>query len=412
MNSTSASSSADLTAPLPARQFRRFLLFFHIVILGMLALTLITHLRHVPGALGATDFTLIGLVVIQSFLYVRFFALPSLAEHWGARRWFAVFVGVSVALVLAECRVEPSFQWALIAYVGMISSLPFRLSVPATIAIFGAWLLNRFGWSALATWGFLAWFDLLVQVTPGAALLLFMGRIITTSGERGKLIAALQAAQQALELARERELELAALRERERLARDLHDTLGHALVTLTVQLEAAQRLQSADPARAILLLVEMQKLTRSSMEGLRRSLDNHRTPGLGDRSLPEALRALCAEAGSRFGAAIDCPLAAGADSLPPAVAEVLWRVAQEGLTNVEKHAHAHRVRVSLALPPKEVVLRVTDDGIGQSHGAENKPGHYGLRGVRERVEGLGGTFTVATAGTAGTAVEARIPLIA
>jgi signal transduction histidine kinase len=299
----------------------------------------------------------------------------------------------------------------LIAYVGMISAQPFRLSVPATIAIFVAWLLNRFGWSGLSTWGFAPWFDLLMQVTPGAALLLFMGRIITTSGERGKLIAELQAAKQALELARERELELAALRERERLARDLHDTLGHALVTLTVQLEAAQRLQSADPARASTLVAEMQKLTRSSMEGLRRSLDNLRTPGLGERSLSEALQALCSEAGKRFGAAVDCQLADGADSLPPPVAEALWRVAQEGLTNVEKHARANRVEVNLTLPPKEVVLRVADDGAGLSPGAENKPGHYGLRGLRERVEGLGGTFTVAPAGTTGTVIEARVPVI-
>jgi signal transduction histidine kinase len=324
----------------------------------------------------------------------------------------AAFIVASVALVLAECRIEPAFQWALVGYVGMISALPFRISVPATIAIFGAWLLNRFGWSALATWGFLRWFDLLVQVVPGAALLLFMGRIITTSGERGKLIAELQAAKQALELARERELELAALRERERLARDLHDTLGHALVTLTVQLEAAQRLQSADPARAMTLLAEMQKLTRSSMEDLRRSLDNLRTPGLGDRPLTESLQTLCVEAGKRFGVAIDCQIAGGADLLPPAVAEALWRVAQEGLTNVEKHAHAHHARVNLTLPPKEVVLRVTDDGVGLSPGAENKPGHYGLRGLRERVEGLGGTFTVAPAGTIGTVVEARVPVIA
>jgi len=351
MNSKSASSSADLTAPMPARQFWGFLLFFHIVYLGMLALTLFAHLHRVTGALGTSGFTLIGLVVIQSLLYLVFFALPSLAEHLRARRWFgaifrdmneygranprlalrffAMFIVTSVVLVLAECRIEPAFEWALIAYVGMISAQPFRISVPAAIAIFGAWLLNRFGWSGLSTWGFQRWFDLLVQATPGAALLLFMGRIVSTSGERGKLIAELQAAKQALELARERELELAALRERERLARDLHDTLGHALVTLTVQLEAAQRLQSADPARVTALLAEMQKLTRSSMEDLRRSLDNLRTPGLGDRLLTGALQALCAEAGKRFGATIDCQIAEGADLLPSAVAEVLWRVAQK-----------------------------------------------------------------------------------
>ncbi len=433
MNTKSA-STGDFKAPLPARQFRGFLLFFHIVILGMLALTLVAHLRHVTGVLGASDFTLIGLVALQSLLYLVFFALPSLMEPWGARSWFgaifrdmnefgranprlalrclAAFIVASVALVLAECRIEPAFQWALIAYVGMISAQPFRLSVPATIAIFGAWLLNRFGWSGLSTWGFLRWFDLLVQVTPGAALLLFMGRIITTSGERGKLIAELQAAKQALELARERELELAALRERERLARDLHDTLGHALVTLTVQLEAAQRLQAADPARVPTLLAELQKLTRSSMDGLRRSLANLRTSGLGDRPLAGSLQTLCAEAGRRSGAAVDCRVAEGANALPPAVAEVLWRIVQEGLTNVEKHAHAQNVAVNLALPPKEVVLRISDDGVGLPRGAEDKPGHYGLRGLRERVEGLGGTFTIAFAGTAGTVIEARIPVIA
>jgi two-component system sensor histidine kinase UhpB len=68
--------------------------------------------------------------------------------------------------------------------------------------------------------------------------------------------------------------------------------------------------------------------------------------------------------------------------------------------------------VNLTLPPKEVVLRVSDDGVGLPRGAEDKPGHYGLRGLRERVEGLGGTFTVAAAGTNGTLIEAQIPVIA
>jgi signal transduction histidine kinase len=243
-------------------------------------------------------------------------------------------------------------------------------------------------------------------------LAFFIARTIVTSVQRGRLILELQAAKRELELARERELELAALHERERLARDLHDTLGHALVTLTVQLEAAQRLQATDPARATALLAELQKLTRSSMEDLRRSLANLRTSGLGDRLLTESLRTLCAEAGKRFGVVIDCQVAEGADALPPAVAEVLWRVAQEGLTNIEKHAHAHRVQVNLAIQPKEVVLRVSDDGAGLPCGAEDKLGHYGLRGLRERVEGLGGAFTVAPAGTNGTVIEARIPVIA
>ena len=261
-------------------------------------------------------------------------------------------------------------------------------------------------------WGPGAWLDFLVQVIPMAALVLFVGRMVVTSVERGKLIMELEATKRELEQARDREIELATLRERERLARDLHDNLGHSLVTLTVQLEAAQRLQAADPERVTALLTEMQTLTRSSMEDLRRSLANLRAAGLGDRPLAEALQALCAEAGKRFGANIDCQIAGGTDSLPPTVAEALWRVAQEGLTNVEKHAHALHVEVNLAVQPKEIVLRISDNGAGLPPGAEDKPGHYGLRGLRERVEGLGGTFTVTLAGATGTAITARIPVIA
>ena len=202
MNSKSASSSADLTAPMPARQFWGFLLFFHIVYLGMLALTLFAHLHRVTGALGTSGFTLIGLVVIQSLLYVCFFALPSLAEHGGAQRWFGVifrdmneldranprlavrwfagFLVVSVALVLAECRIEPAFQWALIAYVGMISALPFRISVPGTMAIIAAFLLNWLGWKGLVSWRIV---DALLMVVPMSALILLMGRTIVTSGD-------------------------------------------------------------------------------------------------------------------------------------------------------------------------------------------------------------------------------------
>jgi signal transduction histidine kinase len=70
------------------------------------------------------------------------------------------------------------------------------------------------------------------------------------------------------------------------------------------------------------------------------------------------------------------------------------------------------VEVNLTVQSKEVVLRVSDDAAGLPPHAEEKPGHYGLRGLRERVEGLGGTFTIATAGSSGTAIEAHIPVIA
>ena len=94
-------------------------------------------------------------------------------------------------------------------------------------------------------------------------LYLFIYAIIRTSRERAKLITKLETAQKELELARQRDTELATLQERERLARDLHDSLGHTLVALSVQLEAVQRLYKVDPERASAQVDELKTLTRA-----------------------------------------------------------------------------------------------------------------------------------------------------
>jgi signal transduction histidine kinase len=238
---------------------------------------------------------------------------------------------------------------------------------------------------------------------------IFFALLMKTSGERGQLIATLEAANRELALAREREAELAVLRERERFARDLHDGLGHALVALTVQLEAVQRLIAVDPARASAQLEELKTLTRQSMDELRRSLDGLRASGLGERPLAQALQALTIEVGQRAHLETACRLDDVTNSLPPALAETIWRVAQEALLNVEKHAQARRAHISLEAQPQQLVLRVGDDGIGLPPNAEHTPRHYGLRGIRERVEGLGGTLTLTSQG--GTMVEAQLPKI-
>jgi signal transduction histidine kinase len=425
--------TADLELPLPTRQFLIFLLLFHTAFLVGLIIILAAHFRRLPGPAGTRDFILVGLVATQMLLYLVFFAIPSFCGRgifrWfqgllgalgappyqtnnrPARAWWGGYLVASIAVVLAESRIQPIYHWTLIAYVGQISALSLRTSVPARALIFAAFLLNRFGWHKLGSWDAGDWLSVLWQVTPLVALVLFLGRTVVTSGERGRLIVRLEAAKRELELARQRDAELAALQERERLARDLHDSLGHSLVTLTVQLEAAQRLLATNPARVAAAVGEMQKLTRSSMEDLRRSLANLRAPGLGERPLAEALQGLCTDTGKRCGIALECQVAEGADQLPLVVAEVLWRVAQEGLANAEKHARARRIEICLALQPKEVLLRVGDDGVGLPPGAEDKPGHYGLRGLRERVEGVGGTFRLTAAQPRGTLVEARVPLI-
>jgi len=289
--------------------------------------------------------------------------------------------------------------------------LPPRVAISATPVLFGMFFGLISGWdvSRLPR-------DVVVQIsivwTVCAIVFSYARHIGQTSRERAGLIAELQAAQRALEVARQRDAELAALRERERLARDLHDSLGHALVALSIQLEAVQRLYAVDPARASAQVDAMKDLTRASMAELRRALEGLRTPGLGDRSLRQALDALSSEVGTRTGMEMRCQVAAGADALGPAVSEALWRMAQEALTNVEKHANARYVQVGVEMALHAVTMRISDDGCGLPPDAASRSGHYGLRGMRERLEGLGGTLTLHSNGQRGTLVEACLPIIA
>jgi signal transduction histidine kinase len=146
------------------------------------------------------------------------------------------------------------------------------------------------------------------------------------------------------------------------------------------------------------------------MDALRRSIAGLRAPDLADRALLPALQALCVDFAERSGLEVTCHIDQAADDLRPATAEALWRITQEALTNVEKHAQARSVGVSLEYDPDALTLRIVDNGVGLAAEAESLPNRFGIRGMRERVEGLGGTLAVA-GGASGTTVEARLPVV-
>jgi signal transduction histidine kinase len=165
-----------------------------------------------------------------------------------------------------------------------------------------------------------------------------------------------------------------------------------------------------DPEKASAQVDELKQLTRASMDDLRRSLAGLRAPGLGERNLSEALQTLSVDVGQRAHLEIRCHIAAGADGLSPAHAETLWRAAQEALTNIERHAAARTVQLQLSIDSNAALLSIQDDGGGLPPDAEKQPGHYGLRGMRERVEGLGGTLTLAGNGD-GSRVDVKLPIL-
>jgi signal transduction histidine kinase len=395
--------------PIPGRLDTVYMWFWHALSLGVPLWALGRALWDARAVWGWHQVVMVGIVSSQIMLYLKTFVLDSRRPPpWS---WLiGHFVG-GLGLWLLAWRLDPHFFVIAWIYIGqMLILLPPYVALPATALLL------------LTLWGFDMGWDVsrvsphwvqhtVVPWTVMVVLFLEVHHMGKANRERARLIADLQAAQCALELARQRDAELAALRERERLARDLHDSLGHALAALSVQLEAVQRLYAVDPRRASELVDQMKALTRTSMEELRRSLEGLRTPGLGDRLLRQALQTLGLEVGQRTGAAVTCQVAEGIDALEPAVSETLWRVAQEALTNVEKHAEACHLQVCVERTPHEVILRVADDGRGLPFDAASHVGHYGLRGMRERVEGLGGTLTLHSNSPHGTTVEARLPII-
>jgi signal transduction histidine kinase len=198
--------------------------------------------------------------------------------------------------------------------------------------------------------------------------------------------------------------ELAVTRERNRIARDIHDSVGHYLTVVHVQIEAARAIAAAEPARADECLVRAKELAREGLTELRRSVSMLRGGAVGERPFGVALSSLvdeCKDGG------LDATLAIEGTPrpLPPAIEFALFRVAQEALTNVKRHAQAHHVRCALRYDPDQVQVRIEDDGVGAASPADG----FGLVGVRERVQAVGGTVAVRTAAGQGFAIDVRVP---
>lgn len=381
---------------------------WHIVYIGGLLLALAAALWGTRGAWGWREAALVAIVAILIPLYVRVIVF---AFRWPYPRWFwALYYGIVIALLALAVWINPVFIWAIAMLFGQMSGvLPPLLAFPGVLAVMGVILLAANDWRlpAQISWGGVAF--VAAQLGIMFVLYLYIYHVFRTSQERAELVNELTAAKSQLERARDAEAELATLRERERVARDLHDGLGHSLVTLSMQLEAVQRLYPVDPERASAQLDEMKQLTRDSMTQLRQTLDGLRAPGLADQALSRALRLYCADFSRRAGLTVTCDVDSTADGLPAAMTEALWRISVEALTNIERHAQASSVALRLRIKPDAVSLYIEDDGIGLPPDAENRPGHYGLRGIRERVEGLGGTLTMGRVAKGGSFLAADIP---
>ncbi len=227
-----------------------------------------------------------------------------------------------------------------------------------------------------------------------------------------KLLGELEASHRELKAYAARVAALAAAEERNRLARDIHDSLGHYLTVINVQLEKAIAFRSHDPQQADQALWDAKRSAREALRDVRQSVGALRT-SKEVFSLTAALADLV-DGVRNDSLTIDLQLKGDEAAFPKPALLALYRAVQEGLTNIQKHARASRVTVVVKFDEREARLRICDDGQGfdpamQNHLPPDRQSRFGLQGLRERVELVGGQTNVESRPGTGTQLLITIP---
>ena len=205
--------------------------------------------------------------------------------------------------------------------------------------------------------------------------------------------------------------QLATSRERNRLARELHDTLAHTLSGQTVNLEAIKLMIPSRKKEIHEMLEHSLKNTRAGLAETRRALKALRSQQLDDLGLEMAIRNLALDVASRGDFAIATKISDQLPDITPDIEQSIYRIIQETLENIIRHAHAKNVEITLEQDNQHLMLIISDDGVGfdyQSAGHEDK---LGIKGIRERTAIMRGSLNILSEPGFGTSIRLSIPLI-
>jgi len=234
-------------------------------------------------------------------------------------------------------------------------------------------------------------------------VLLLMNAVLAERQSREKLaVANQQLRQYALRIE-----DQATLHERNRIARDIHDSLGHSLTALNLQLETALKLWSADPTTAVQFLAQAKQLGSQALQEVRQSVSTLRYDPLQGRSLAAAVADLAEEFYRSTGVLPTWKIPADL-AIPSDVATAIYRVIQEALTNASKYAHATEVKIQLRTAA-DIHLTVEDNGRGFR--LDQNSSGFGLQSMRDRTLALGGQFQIDSAFNSGCRITAQFPLV-
>jgi signal transduction histidine kinase len=201
---------------------------------------------------------------------------------------------------------------------------------------------------------------------------------------------------------------LSVSQERNRLARELHDTLAHTLSGLSVQLEAIKAYLDVDREAARAILDKSLAGAHSGLEETRRALKALRASPLDDLGLALAIEAMAKEAAARAKLKLDLSITDKMPALSPDIEQCVYRVAQEAINNVIYHANAGTLTVKLEFEAEKVKLSVRDDGRGFNPGEIVKQNHFGLTGIKERAELISGRLNITSQPGRGTLIELTV----
>jgi signal transduction histidine kinase len=256
----------------------------------------------------------------------------------------------------------------------------------------------------------------LVLFTVGIVLVITIARVVAkekaTRTRAEELLAELEVSHRQLKEYAGQVAELATTRERNRLARDIHDTLGHYLTVINVQLEKALALRDKKPEEAIQAVSDAKRLASEALQDVRRSVGTLRTT----QELPEFTSSLTGLVervrGDNF--AVELNMEGDEDSFSKQGLLALYRAVQEGLTNVQRHAGASHIWIDLHFGEQEATLILRDNGHGFDAASwqqvePGRDGGYGLQGLQERLELIGGDLQIESAPDQGTTLRVTIP---
>jgi two-component system sensor histidine kinase DesK len=283
-------------------------------------------------------------------------------------------------------------NWISLLYFAAISGsriLPGRRAIVLLVVI-----------GAMAAWA-------LVAAGNDPASSLVQGLSVSLIGSTVFGIASLQRANAQLLAAREEIGRLAVAEERTRIARDLHDTLGHDLSVIALKSELAGRLVAADPARAAAEILDVQRVAREALASVRETVSGYRRPTL-DAELSEVQSSLAA-------AGISVLVSRDPVALPEPVEAVLAWAVREGSTNILRHSGTSRASIRIGLAGSDATADIEDDGPARAASvasADGPPQGHGIAGLRERVAAFGGRLDAGPTRSGGYRLRVCVPVAA